>query len=194
MTTATVEAPGSRTDTTMRVAVMAGIRDISVRDLPDPGARSRARSSSACGRPRSAPGSSGATAAPRPNKFPFVGGHEMAGEVAAIGPGTDTDLQIGERVAIGSASCGVPLVQDRPGSGLQGALRRRLEVRRGMGPGRVRPVQDPDRRRRLSRRRCAVRDRGAVRAAVLRPPREPDARASASARTSSSSAPASWAS
>ena len=40
------------------------------------------------------------------NKFPFVGGHEIAGEIAAIGPGTVTDLQIGERVAIGSASCG----------------------------------------------------------------------------------------
>jgi L-iditol 2-dehydrogenase len=35
-----------------------------------------------------------------------VGGHEIAGEVVAIGPDTNTDLQPGERVALGPSSCG----------------------------------------------------------------------------------------
>ncbi|HSO30390.1 MAG TPA: zinc-binding dehydrogenase [Candidatus Sulfomarinibacteraceae bacterium] len=105
MTSSTLEAPGSRTDTTMRVGVMAGIRDISVQDVPTPTAGPgeilvRLRATAICTwEQRSYSGAQG-------NKFPFVGGHEMAGEVAAIGPGTDTDLQIGERVAVGSASCG----------------------------------------------------------------------------------------
>lgn len=105
MTSAAVEAPGSRTDTTMRVGVMAGVHDISVQDIPIPVAGPgeilvRLRATAICTwEQRSYSGAQG-------NKFPFVGGHEMAGEVAAIGPGTDTDLQIGERVSLGSASCG----------------------------------------------------------------------------------------
>ena len=105
MSSAAVEAPGSRPDATMRVGVMAGVRDISVQDIPTPVAGPgevlvRLRATAICTwEQRSYSGAQG-------NKFPFVGGHEMAGEVAAIGPGTDTDLQIGERVAIGSASCG----------------------------------------------------------------------------------------
>ena len=38
--------------------------------------------------------------------FPFVGGHEMAGDVVAIGPGTVNELEVGDRVAVGPASCG----------------------------------------------------------------------------------------
>jgi L-iditol 2-dehydrogenase len=40
------------------------------------------------------------------NTFPFVGGHEMAGDVVAIGPGGANELSIGDRVAIGPSSCG----------------------------------------------------------------------------------------
>jgi L-iditol 2-dehydrogenase len=39
-------------------------------------------------------------------RFPYVGGHEAAGIVEAFGPGTESDLQIGDRVAILSATCG----------------------------------------------------------------------------------------
>jgi len=103
MTSPVMEAPVSAT--TMRVAVMAGVRDISIQDLempvPGPGqVLVRVRATAICTwEQRSYSGAQG-------NKFPFVGGHEMAGEVAAIGPGTSTDLEVGERVAVGSASCG----------------------------------------------------------------------------------------
>lgn len=40
------------------------------------------------------------------NTFPFVGGHEIAGEVVAIGPGGANELEVGDRVAIGPSSCG----------------------------------------------------------------------------------------
>lgn len=40
------------------------------------------------------------------NTFPFIGGHEIVGEIAAIGPGGAAELQIGDRVAIGPSACG----------------------------------------------------------------------------------------
>jgi L-iditol 2-dehydrogenase len=42
----------------------------------------------------------------QPNTFPFIGGHEIAGEIAAIGPNCAPGLEIGDLVAIGSSSCG----------------------------------------------------------------------------------------
>jgi 2-desacetyl-2-hydroxyethyl bacteriochlorophyllide A dehydrogenase len=105
MTSAVVEVPGSRTDATMRVGVMAGIRDISVQDIPTPVAGPgevlvRLRATAICTwEQRSYSGA-------QPNNFPFVGGHEMAGEVVAIGPDVKSDLQIGERVTLGPSSCG----------------------------------------------------------------------------------------
>ena len=42
----------------------------------------------------------------QPNTFPFIGGHEIAGEVAALGPNCPAGLGIGDLVAVGSASCG----------------------------------------------------------------------------------------
>ena len=39
-------------------------------------------------------------------RFPYVGGHEAAGVVEALGPGAETDLKIGDHVAIVSATCG----------------------------------------------------------------------------------------
>ena len=105
MSSSTVEAPGARTDTTMRVGVMAGVHDISIQDitLPEPAAGEilvRLRATAICTWEQRS--YSGAQA----NNFPFVGGHEMSGEVAVIGPGVKTDLQIGERVALGPSSCG----------------------------------------------------------------------------------------
>jgi L-iditol 2-dehydrogenase len=89
----------------MRVGVMPAVGQIEIRDLPvpQPGVGEvlvRVRATAICTWEQRS--FSGAQA----NKFPFVGGHEMAGEVAAIGPDTSTDLQVGERVAIGSAACG----------------------------------------------------------------------------------------
>lgn len=39
------------------------------------------------------------------NRFPFVGGHEIAGEVVALGESCG-DLKIGDRVAVGPTPCG----------------------------------------------------------------------------------------
>ena len=39
------------------------------------------------------------------NKFPFIGGHEIAGRIAAIGEGYKGSLAVGDRVAVGGASC-----------------------------------------------------------------------------------------
>ena len=40
------------------------------------------------------------------NEFPWLGGHEIAGEIAAIGPGVGAGIELGQRVAVGSAGCG----------------------------------------------------------------------------------------
>jgi L-iditol 2-dehydrogenase len=40
------------------------------------------------------------------NTFPWLGGHEIAGEIAALGTGVTDGLRVGDRVAVGSASCG----------------------------------------------------------------------------------------
>ncbi len=42
----------------------------------------------------------------QPNTFPFIGGHEIAAVVAAIGPNCASGLEVGDLVAVGSASCG----------------------------------------------------------------------------------------
>ena len=39
-------------------------------------------------------------------RFPYVGGHEAVGVVEAIGPETATDVPVGSRVALFSATCG----------------------------------------------------------------------------------------
>lgn len=105
MTAPVIEADRTAEATTMRVGVMAGVRDISVQDvpMPVPGAGQvlvRIRATAICTWEQRS--YSGAQA----NKFPFVGGHEIAGEIAALGPGTESDFQLGERVAVGSAACG----------------------------------------------------------------------------------------
>lgn len=105
MTSAAPAASGSRTAATMRVGVMAGVHDISVVDVstPQPGPGEilvRLRATAICTwEQRSYSGA-------QHNSFPFVGGHEIAGEVAEIGPDVTTDLQVGEHVALGPSSCG----------------------------------------------------------------------------------------
>ena len=105
MTLPTTATPESQAATTMRVGVMAGVGAIDVVDVPIPQAGPgeilvRLHATAICTwEQRSFSGA-------QSNKFPFVGGHEMAGVVAAIGPGVDTDLEIGERVALGPSSCG----------------------------------------------------------------------------------------
>ncbi len=89
----------------MRVGIMAGVRDIGVHDVPvpEPGPGEvlvRIRATAVCTwEQRSYSGS-------QANKFPFVGGHESAGEIVAFGPGVAADLELGERVALGPSSCG----------------------------------------------------------------------------------------
>ncbi len=103
MTSPVLEAPSI--PSTMRVGVMAGIRDIAVQDIavPQPAAGEilvRLRATAICTWEQRT--YSGA----QHNTFPFVGGHEMAGEVAAIGAGVKTDLKLGDRVTLGPSSCG----------------------------------------------------------------------------------------
>jgi L-iditol 2-dehydrogenase len=105
MTSPVIEAPRAGVGTTMRVGIMAGVHDIGVHDIavPEPGPGQvlvRIRATAICTWEQRS--YSGAQA----NKFPFVGGHEIAGEIAALGPGTEADFEIGERVAVGSAACG----------------------------------------------------------------------------------------
>src|ERR1044072_400603 len=104
MTTPVLEEVRAATRT-MRVGIMGGVRDIAVSDvaIPEPGFGEilvRLHATAICSLEQSS--YSGAQA----NKFPFMGGREMAGEVAAIGPNTYTELQVGDRVTVGSSSCG----------------------------------------------------------------------------------------
>jgi L-iditol 2-dehydrogenase len=105
MTTLTTEPQAAPIPRTMEIAAMTGVRSIELRtvDLTAPApaeAMIRLHATALCTwEQRSYSGE-------QPNRFPFVGGHEMAGEVVAIGPGGANDLRIGDRVAIGPSSCG----------------------------------------------------------------------------------------
>jgi L-iditol 2-dehydrogenase len=104
MTAPVVESPEIET-TTMRIGIMSGIRDIAVRDvaIPKPGPGEilvRLHATAICTwEQRSYSGA-------QHNSFPFVGGHESAGEIVAFGAGVTSELQIGERVSLGPSSCG----------------------------------------------------------------------------------------
>jgi 2-desacetyl-2-hydroxyethyl bacteriochlorophyllide A dehydrogenase len=104
MTSPVMEAPVAAK--TMRVGIMAGVRDISVRDIPvpEPGPGEilvRLRATAICTwEQRSYSGA-------QHNNFPFVGGHEYAGEIVAFGPGVKSELQVGDRVSLGPSSCGM---------------------------------------------------------------------------------------
>jgi L-iditol 2-dehydrogenase len=103
--TSPVMAAAPVASATMRVGVMGGVRDIAVREVavPQPGPREilvRLHATAICTWEQRS--YSGAQA----NTFPFVGGHESSGEVVAFGSGTTSDLQVGDRVALGPSSCG----------------------------------------------------------------------------------------
>lgn len=105
--TATVAAP-QRADAaaSMRIGVMPAVGQIELADvpvpMPGPGeALVRLHATAICTWEQRT--YSGA----QHNKFPFVGGHESAGELVAVGPGTKTEIALGERVALGPSSCGV---------------------------------------------------------------------------------------
>jgi L-iditol 2-dehydrogenase len=89
----------------MRVGTMAAAHQIEFRTVPTPEPASgdvlvRIRAVAICTwEQRTYSGQ-------QPNTFPFIGGHEIAGEIAAIGPNCAPGLEIGDLVAVGSASCG----------------------------------------------------------------------------------------
>ncbi len=104
MTTPVLEEARAAT-ATMRVGIMAGVREIAVQEVavPEPGPGEilvRLRATAICTWEQRS--YSGAQA----NTFPFVGGHESAGEIAAFGPAVSSELKIGDRVALGPSSCG----------------------------------------------------------------------------------------
>lgn len=90
---------------TMRIGVMTGPRALELRDIatPTPGPGQilvRLRATAICTWEQRT--YTGAQA----NRFPFLGGHEMAGEVVALGPGVTNGLAVGDRVSLGPSSCG----------------------------------------------------------------------------------------
>ena len=108
MTHSTVAAPEATNPaegSTMLVGVMTGPGGIEVREIevPTPGVNEvlvRIRATAICTwEQRSYSGQ-------QSNKFPFVGGHESAGEIVALGPGVSDEFHLGDHVTIGSAACG----------------------------------------------------------------------------------------
>ena len=104
MATPVLEAPRAITGP-MRVGVMAGVKDIALRefDVPEPQPGEilvRLHATAICTwEQRSYSGA-------QHNTFPFVGGHESSGEVVAFGAGVTSELEVGDRVALGPSSCG----------------------------------------------------------------------------------------
>ena len=89
----------------MRVGVMAGVKDIALRefDVPEPKPGEilvRLHATAICTWEQRT--YSGA----QHNTFPFVGGHESAGEIVAFGQGVTSELELGDRVSLGPSSCG----------------------------------------------------------------------------------------
>ncbi len=92
-------------DGTMKIGVMTGPGAIELREVerPAPGVNEvlvRIRATAICTwEQRSYSGA-------QSNKFPFIGGHEMAGEIAALGQGVSDELHVGDHVTVGSSACG----------------------------------------------------------------------------------------
>jgi L-iditol 2-dehydrogenase len=89
----------------MLVGVMTGPGRVELREveIPGPGVNEvlvRIRACAICTwEQRSYSGKQG-------NKFPFIGGHEMAGEVVELGAGVSDELSVGDHVTLGSSACG----------------------------------------------------------------------------------------
>lgn len=102
---ATTARPLSAGQETMLVGVMTGPRAVELREvrIPEPDVNEvlvRIRATAICTwEQRSYSGQ-------QENRFPFVGGHESAGEIVAIGSGVSDELVLGAPVTIGSAACG----------------------------------------------------------------------------------------
>ena len=173
-----VTGPGGPAPITgpMRVGVMAGVRDISVLEVdvpePEPGQiLVRLRATAICTWEQR-------TLLRRPAQHVPVRRRPRDGRRGGGDRPRDVnELEVGERVAVGPVVVRqVPLVPDRPGSGVQASLRgRRASTARRGGPAGS-PSTSPSRQRRLSGRRHAVRAAALVRAAVLRAPRDAAAR------------------
>ena len=99
-------AAASREPARMRVGVMTAPRATEVRSVavPEPGINEvlvRIRATAICTwEQRTFSGQ-------QSNTFPFIGGHEIAGEIVAIGPGDPAELSVGDHVTVGASACGI---------------------------------------------------------------------------------------
>ena len=90
----------------MRIGVITapGATEIRTVDVPQPGVNEvlvRIRATAICTwEQRTFSGQ-------QSNRFPFIGGHEIAGEIVAIGPGDPAELAVGDHVTVGSSACGI---------------------------------------------------------------------------------------
>ena len=97
----------------MRVAVITGVKQVEIREMPVPRPHSdevlvRLRACGLCTWEQRA--YSGIAKV----NYPFAGGHEYSGEIAEIGEGTNTELKVGDRVAIGISGCGDSNTSPKP--------------------------------------------------------------------------------
>jgi 2-desacetyl-2-hydroxyethyl bacteriochlorophyllide A dehydrogenase len=110
MTRSTVTAPEAARPAeagagTMQVGVMTGPGAVEIREatIPRPGVNEvlvRIRATAICTwEQRSYSGQ-------QENRFPFIGGHESAGEIVELGPGVSDELRVGDHATIGSVACG----------------------------------------------------------------------------------------
>ncbi len=87
------------------IGVITGVGEVELRrvDMPQPGSGQALLRLDACAvctwEQRTFTGA-------QSNRFPFVGGHEMVGTVVALGEDCYGPIAVGDRVSIGSASCG----------------------------------------------------------------------------------------
>ncbi len=115
MTSTDLEATSTVIPSTMTVGVMTAPGAVELREVPVPGPGPgevliRIRATAICTWEQRTYGGGQA------NTFPFLGGHEIAGEVVALGPGVaaapaggpgaNASLAVGSRVAVGYPSCG----------------------------------------------------------------------------------------
>jgi threonine dehydrogenase-like Zn-dependent dehydrogenase len=89
----------------MRVAVMTGVREVELWELPKPRPNLgevliKSKACALCTwEQRTYTGVA-------QGRFPFAGGHEYSGLVEEIGEGTRTELKVGDLVTVGASSCG----------------------------------------------------------------------------------------
>lgn len=91
-----------------RTAVMEDFKKMSVRefDMPEPQADEIMVRIHACNICTTDWQTWSGLRASRKPKFPMAPGHEMAGEIVAVGSEVKNDLKVGDRVAIGHKGCG----------------------------------------------------------------------------------------